>query len=83
MGIFKPIYTKTSNVSGEKCISIITDNSDGLEVEDMSTEERKWLLADLYEKLSVAEAQSVSGAPRTSLDDAINKLRKTIHERTL
>ena len=83
MGIFKPIFTEVSNVSDEKRIRILTDNSDELDVEDISTQERKWLLDDLYEKLSVAEAQSASGVPRTSLDDAMNKVRKMIHERTL
>ena len=83
MAIFKPIFTEVSNVSDEKRIRILTDNSDELDVEDISTEERKWLLVDLYEKLSVAEAQSASGTPRTSLDDAMNKMKEMIHERTL
>ncbi|MFZ3130177.1 MAG: hypothetical protein WA125_03505 [Desulfosporosinus sp.] len=83
MAVFKPIFTEVSNVSDEKRIRILIDNSDELDVEDISTEERKRLLVDLYEKLSVAEAQSASGAPRTSLDDAMNKMKEMIHERTL
>lgn len=79
MGVFKPLFTE-SNIHDEKRIRVIPDNIEEVGFEDISPEERQQLLNDFQEKLKVAEAQSASGAPRTSLDDAMNKLRKMVNE---
>lgn len=83
MSIFKPVCTEiSSNIDGKSSIRIITDNAD-IEEDYISPEEKQLLLDDLHGKLRISEAQSASGAPRISLDDAMEKLRNKRHGRNL
>lgn len=84
MGILKSVSIEIpSNIDDKNSIRIITGNDDEIEDDYISPGEKQQILDDLREKLRVSEAQSASGAPRISLDDAMEKLRNKRHERSL
>jgi len=87
MPIIKPISDLRNHFNdiSEICHSeaepvFITKNGQGnLVVMSMALYEKQQALIDLYQKLSVAEAESRSTAPRISHEDLMKNLRETIN----
>ena len=58
----------------------ITKNGEGdLVVMSLATYERQRILLELYEKLSEAEHESMSGVPKISHEDVMKKMREKIN----
>ncbi len=84
MAINKPLLTESEiYYLDEKHICVVVEDNKDEQDDKISPEERQRLLVDLYDKLSVAEAESVAGDPGISHEDLMNEIRKMIDERGL
>ncbi|MDA8226269.1 MAG: hypothetical protein M0T74_00920 [Desulfitobacterium hafniense] len=82
MSMIKPIPVE-SEIYHSDVKLVLPNDRENFDNVDINAEVRQRLLTDLYDKLSVAEAESAAADPGVSHEDLMNEIRKMIDERGL